>query len=317
MEQHAAQGIARILRADQMRERERYFLGWCKAILAIEDHAVAAIEHKHSCARAKILGLMHVEVGILLVEGKPQALALQCGKERGAHIQVEQVTKLIGFGTTACIDAGSKIACVMSPEARLSELAQQVFEGFIAEEINRFICHLKAGFCFRTTVRTGSAGRFGRLSLHVDVASLFELSNQIFKELFPLAGGHLCEALPHLFELIGGKQLSTFQGALDCLFKLLQGVRVEFRKAQIRILKTTLQEVVGECPKKILCFNAEIFFGKFRVRDPAHRIRRSVQIPSSATAYIATARIETAAQILTFVAGALAAGGEAFGSDEF
>jgi hypothetical protein len=63
VEEHAAQAIAGILRADQVRERERHFLGGREAILAIEDHAVAAIEHQHGGAGALILGLVDVQIG--------------------------------------------------------------------------------------------------------------------------------------------------------------------------------------------------------------------------------------------------------------
>ena len=45
MKQDAAQAIARILRTDQMRQCKRNLLGWSKAVFAIKNHAMAAIEH--------------------------------------------------------------------------------------------------------------------------------------------------------------------------------------------------------------------------------------------------------------------------------
>src|SRR5207248_1372488 len=45
VEEHEVQRIAGILRADQMRESHGYALGRRKAVFAVENHAVAAVEH--------------------------------------------------------------------------------------------------------------------------------------------------------------------------------------------------------------------------------------------------------------------------------
>ena len=59
------QRVAGILRPDQVRERERDALGRREAVLAVEDHAVAAVEHDHRGAGALILALRDHEVGIV------------------------------------------------------------------------------------------------------------------------------------------------------------------------------------------------------------------------------------------------------------
>jgi hypothetical protein len=76
VKQHAAQAVAGILRADQVRQRQRHLLGRREAILAVQDHAVAAIQHQHRGAGALIFGLVHVQVGIFQIERNLQALAL-------------------------------------------------------------------------------------------------------------------------------------------------------------------------------------------------------------------------------------------------
>ncbi len=57
VEQHDLQRVARILVLDQLRERQRDALGRREAILAVQDHAVAAVEHQDRRARALILAL--------------------------------------------------------------------------------------------------------------------------------------------------------------------------------------------------------------------------------------------------------------------
>ena len=81
VEEHAVQGIAGILRADQVRERERHALRRREAILAVENHAVAAIEHQHRGAGALILALVDHQVGVVHVRcGTLRAFAAHGGK---------------------------------------------------------------------------------------------------------------------------------------------------------------------------------------------------------------------------------------------
>ena len=68
MEQHDFQRVARILRLDELRERQRDALGRRKAILAVQNHAVAAVEHQHRRARALILALDHHQIFVRHVD---------------------------------------------------------------------------------------------------------------------------------------------------------------------------------------------------------------------------------------------------------
>ena len=68
MKQHGVQRIARILRADQVGKRERDALGRREPILAVQNHAVTAVEHDDACAGALVIALRHHEIGVVDVD---------------------------------------------------------------------------------------------------------------------------------------------------------------------------------------------------------------------------------------------------------
>ena len=77
VEEHGVQRVARILVPDQIGERERDALGRREAILAVEHHAVAAVEQQHRRARALIVALRDHEVFVVDVEaGTPESLGV-------------------------------------------------------------------------------------------------------------------------------------------------------------------------------------------------------------------------------------------------
>ena len=78
MEQHHLQRIAGILRLDQLRQRQRDTLGRREAILAVEDHAVAAVEHQHRRARALILALHDHQIFVVVT-----SMPAPCGRSGG------------------------------------------------------------------------------------------------------------------------------------------------------------------------------------------------------------------------------------------
>ena len=95
MEQHAAQTVARVLCADQVRQRQRDLLGRREAVLSVEDHAVAAIEHEDRRAGALIFGLMHVKIGVLEIKRDAQALTPHGGEQCFADIEIQRVAEFI------------------------------------------------------------------------------------------------------------------------------------------------------------------------------------------------------------------------------
>ena len=60
VKQHNLQRIARILRANQMTERQRDFLGRREAVFAVENHRVRTVQHHHRRTGRLIVALMHV-----------------------------------------------------------------------------------------------------------------------------------------------------------------------------------------------------------------------------------------------------------------
>ena len=119
VEQHAAQAVAGILRADQVRQRQRHLLGRREAILAVEDHAVAAIEHQHGGAGALVLALVDVQIGVLQIERHLGAFAPDGGEQRLADIQIQRVAELVLLGGAGGLDAGGQVARIVAAEARL------------------------------------------------------------------------------------------------------------------------------------------------------------------------------------------------------
>ena len=95
MEQHQVQRVAGILRANQVAQRHRDFLGRRKAIFAVQNHAVAAIEHQHRSAGALIFALVDLEVLIIQFERRLQAVAANRGEQSRIDVQIHRVAKLI------------------------------------------------------------------------------------------------------------------------------------------------------------------------------------------------------------------------------
>src|SRR6266404_6478056 len=193
VEQHHAQRIARELRADEVGEGERHFLGRREAVLAVQDHGVRAVEHEHRGRGRAVLGLVHHEVVVLEVDRHPQALALQRVRERGVHVEVERVTVLVGLADRLGLDAGGEVLGLVRPEARLADAAQEVLQGAVAEEIDALFgeveLHLLSrlfGHPARTEHRLLAGGHLGRLG-HVQVALVDQLLNDLVEQLPQLA----------------------------------------------------------------------------------------------------------------------------------
>src|ERR1019366_4176219 len=104
MKQHAPQRVPGILSPDQMRQRQRYFLSRSEAILAIQDHAMAAIQHQDCRARALILGLMNVKILVFELKRKLKTFPPQRRKKRLPDIKIHRVAELIALGNSAGLD---------------------------------------------------------------------------------------------------------------------------------------------------------------------------------------------------------------------
>ena len=91
VEQHDLQRVARVLQADQVGERERHALGRREAILAVEDHAVAAVEHQHRRAGALVLALRHHQILVVDVDLQ-RRLGAPHGERRSALLLARACT---------------------------------------------------------------------------------------------------------------------------------------------------------------------------------------------------------------------------------
>ena len=190
VEQHDLQRVARILRLDQLRQRQRDALGRREAILAVQNHAVAAVEHQHRGARALILALHDHQifvgdvdpargVGLPAAAGgrrpEPDALALLLGarfalrgvQQRAAGVEVQRVAELVRLRRAGRFDAGRLLARVVAAVAALAERAEQIAQRAVAEKIERLVGDLEldrrlvvaAGRCRPRPCRSARAAR--------------------------------------------------------------------------------------------------------------------------------------------------------------
>jgi len=150
VEQHDPQGVARELRADQVRKRERHLLGRREAVLAVQNHRVRAVEHQHRRRRRPVLRLVHHQIVVFEVDGHAEAFALQRVGERGIDVEVERVAVLVRLADGFGLDPGGEVLGVVGAEARLADAAQQVFQRPVAEKIDALLgeveLHLLSGF---------------------------------------------------------------------------------------------------------------------------------------------------------------------------
>ena len=96
-----------------MREREGHAFGGREAVLAVEDHAVTAVEHDDGGAGALVLALGDHQIRIVDVNGDPLARAgpgirgrgepalgmqaLNGAENRAARVDVQRVAELVPF----------------------------------------------------------------------------------------------------------------------------------------------------------------------------------------------------------------------------
>src|SRR6266700_5368968 len=95
MEKHQAERVAGVLRANEMRERHGHALGGCEAVLAVENHAVAAIEKDDGGAGALVFALVNHEVRVGHFDGDLGAFAADGVEECFANVQVQRVAEFV------------------------------------------------------------------------------------------------------------------------------------------------------------------------------------------------------------------------------
>src|SRR4051812_10674058 len=98
MKQNAAERIARILGANQVRQSESNALCRCETVFTIEDHTVTAIEQQDSGAGTLVFRLMDVQIGIFQLQRQRYSFALHSREQSRADIKVQDVAEFILFG---------------------------------------------------------------------------------------------------------------------------------------------------------------------------------------------------------------------------
>ncbi len=246
------QRIAGILRADQVRERQGHALGRREAVFAVEDHAVAAIEHQHGGAGALVFALVDHQVGIIEFDGHLRAFAADGVEERGADVQIQRVAEFVGAGDAAGFDSGGQFARVVAAEAALAERAEQILQRAESQEVDGLVGDFEARLILRVAPAhlparhfVGRRGDLRRLS--VDVAlfhhALDQRSMRSRISLLDLPEPSCVNLLEQIFR----QQVAFLEGAQNRLaqsFHRLFGI--EFGDAVILRFETALQEEVAE-----------------------------------------------------------------------
>ena len=129
-----------------MGQRHGHALCRRKAVLPVENHAVAAVEHYDRGAGALVFALMHHQVRISHFNGDFHAFAPHGVEERPADIQVQGVAKFVWAGNAARLDAGCQVARVVPPKAASPERSEQVLERFESQKIDSLVRDFKARF---------------------------------------------------------------------------------------------------------------------------------------------------------------------------
>ena len=101
-----------------------------------------------------VVGLVDVDVGVVDVEGDVlfafdgggEAFAGEDAGEGGGDVEVEGVAELVEFGGAVGLDAGGLVAGVVAAEVGFAEGAEELAEGFVAEEVHAFVGDFEAGF---------------------------------------------------------------------------------------------------------------------------------------------------------------------------
>src|ERR1700691_3265175 len=168
MKEHQRERVARILRADQVRERHGNFFRRSEMMLAVEDHRVRAVEHENRGAGRLILALMHLQVGIFDVERQREPFALDGAGERGRDVEVESVTELVRARSAAGFNSRGEVARIMASEAGLAERAEQVTQRLEAEEVEALIGDFKFCLLLILSDLPADAGGARRIWLLVD-----------------------------------------------------------------------------------------------------------------------------------------------------
>src|SRR5579885_265966 len=202
VEEDDLERVARILRADQVRERERDLLGGREAVFAVEDHRVRAVEHDDRGARRLIILLVDVQVSVFEVERDGQALALDGREQSRVHVEVDRVAELVRLRRLRGLDARREVRRVVATDGAFAEAAKQIAKRLVSEEVQALLRHLELHVARRRLPDLALTGlalpatlvRFGLLLAQLQVAFLDQPLDQLIQQLFQLRAAEQAEA---------------------------------------------------------------------------------------------------------------------------
>src|ERR1700730_14889185 len=240
-----------------MGKRHGDALGGSEAVLAVQNHAVAAIEQHHSRAGAVILALVDHQVWVGNLDGDLHTIPAHRVEQRFADIQIQRVAEFVLPRDAACFHTGGEIPRVVASEAAASERAEQILQGLEAEKIDGLVGDLEARFhaLLRLADLSTCAGlRRGshlRGLLRIDEALVGHALGDFVEQLAHRFIIHGVRVLQHFAQFLAhcafGQQVAFLQRAQNSLAQGFHGLlRVHFAHAVELRLESALQEKIAE-----------------------------------------------------------------------
>ena len=86
-----------------------------------------------------------------------------------------------------------------------------------------------------------------------------------------MLGAHVPDALHHFLKRIVIEQIALFQGALDGVLEIFQGLFIQFAEGHVGVVEAAAQQEIGQRLEEIFGVDAEIFTGVSGVANSLHR----------------------------------------------
>ncbi len=169
----------------------------------------------------------------------------------------------------------------MASEAGFAEGAEEVAEGFEAEEVKALVGDFELGLLLRVPDLSADAGAFRRVVRLIDgyVIFLLQALDQLLDEIFEFAVHlHLLEAVAHFFV----EGFSIEEGLLDGAAEFVKSLLAFGEFVPEIVIESALQEIVRESAEQVL--HAHIAGGVgdvFGVADAFHKTSCQLSVVSS------------------------------------
>jgi hypothetical protein len=192
-----------------------------------------------------VLGLAHLEIAVVDIEGNPQPLAGDRGEQGPAHVEVHGVAELPLLRRARGLDPRREVAGVVAAEGGLPHRPQEIAEGAVAEEVHGLLGELEANGRARLAVSAPAGGIVEGLGLRgPQIALPHEALHRLLQELVEGA------LVPHeLGEVLVGEETPPHERLQDRVVEGLQAVLVPLPRL---LAEAALEEEVGELGHEVL-----------------------------------------------------------------